>query len=151
VRRRTIRSPLTWLGGLLVVYLAVPVAAFVVRFAGSDNRGFGESGLWGALRVSVVGASISTLLIAVFGIPLAYTLARSPGRLASVVGIVVQLPLALPPLMSGILLIYIVGPYTTLGQLFGGRLTNSLAGVVIADLCGRPFPDHRRPVRLCQR
>ena len=45
----------------------------------------------------------------------------------------VQLPLALPPLMSGILLIYIFGPYTTLGRMFGGRLTNSLAGVVLAQ------------------
>ena len=48
-------------------------------------------------------------------------------------GVAVQLPLALPPLMSGILLIYMVGPYTTLGRLFHGRLTNSLAGVVLAQ------------------
>ena len=32
----------------------------------------------------------------------------------------VQLPLALPPVMSGIVLIYLVGPYTILGQLFDG-------------------------------
>jgi len=130
---RTIRSPLGWLGGLLVVYLVVPVAAFVIRFAGSHDRGFGTPGLWSALRVSVLGASISTALIALFGIPLAYTLARSRGRLSGLVGMAVQLPLALPPLMSGILLIYILGPYTTLGRLFGGRLTNSLAGVVFAQ------------------
>jgi len=133
VKPGTIRSPLTWLGGLLVVYLAVPVAAFLIRFAGSHDRGFGTPGLWGALRVSVTGASIATLLIAAFGIPLAYSLARSRGRLASAVGVAVQLPLALPPLMSGILLIYMVGPYTTLGRLFDGRLTNSLTGVVLAQ------------------
>jgi ABC-type sulfate/molybdate transport systems ATPase subunit/ABC-type molybdate transport system permease subunit len=37
----------------------------------------------------------------------------------------------LPPLMSGILLIYLVGPYTPLGRTFG--LTDSLAGIVIAQ------------------
>jgi len=121
------------LGGLLVVYLVVPVAAFLIRFAGSHDRGFGTPGLWSALRVSVVGASISTALIALFGIPLAYSLARSRSRLSGLVGMAVQLPLALPPLMSGILLIYILGPYTTLGRLFHGRLTNSLAGVVFAQ------------------
>ena len=34
--------------------------------------------------------------------------------------------------MSGIILVYLVGPYTFLGQLFDGHLTNSLTGVVIA-------------------
>ena len=133
VNSRTIRSPFTWLGGLLVVYLAVPVAAFVIRFAGSNNRGFDTPGLWSALRVSIFGASIATALIALLGIPLAYSLARSQSRLAGAVGVAVQLPLALPPLMSGILLIYMVGPYTTLGRLFDGRLTNSLTGVILAQ------------------
>ena len=56
-------------------------------------------------------------------------LARPRGAL---VGLVVQIPLALPPLMSGIVLIYVVGPYTFLGRLFGGRLTDSTTGIVIA-------------------
>jgi len=133
MKQSAIRSPLTWLGGLLVVYLAVPIAAFVVRFARSKNRGFATPGLWSAVRVSVVSASISTALIALLGIPLAYALARHRGWLSTLVGVAVLLPLALPPLMSGILLIYLVGPYTTLGRLFHGGLTNSAAGVVIAQ------------------
>ena len=66
-------------------------------------------------------ATIATALIALFGIPLAYVLARSRGRLASFVGFLVTLPLALPPLMSGILLIYVVGPYTALGTSSAAR------------------------------
>lgn len=122
-----------WLGGLLVVYLAFPLAAFVVRLAGSHDRGFSSPGLWAALRTSAESASVATLLVALFGIPLASWLARSSGKPAAVVGVLVQLPLALPPVMSGILLIYLVGPYTTLGRLFGGRLTDSVAGVVLAQ------------------
>jgi ABC-type sulfate/molybdate transport systems ATPase subunit/ABC-type molybdate transport system permease subunit len=49
------------------------------------------------------------------------------------VGVIVQLPLAVPPLISGILLIYIVGPYTFLGRLSGQRLTETMIGVVIAQ------------------
>jgi molybdate transport system permease protein len=42
--------------------------------------------------------------------------------------------------MSGILLIYLVGPYTFLGQLFDGHLTNSLTGIVLAQtFCAAPF------------
>ena len=42
--------------------------------------------------------------------------------------------------MCGILLIYLVGPYTFLGRLFGGNLTNSLTGIVLAQtFCAAPF------------
>jgi molybdate transport system permease protein len=131
--QRAVRSPLTWLGGLLIVYLGVPVAAFVIRFAGSHNRGFGAPGLGAAVRTSLISASISTLAITVLGVPLAYALARSRGRVATLMGVIVQLPLALPPLMSGILLIYLFGPYTTLGQLFHQQLTGTITGIILAQ------------------
>jgi ABC-type sulfate/molybdate transport systems ATPase subunit/ABC-type sulfate transport system permease component len=133
VDRGVARSPLPWLGGLIVLYLAVPVIAFFVRFAGAQNRGFGNPGLFPSLFVSIESATISLALITLLGVPLAYLLARSKSRTSSIVGLVVQLPLALPPLMSGILLIYLVGPYTYLGQLFNQHLTMSLTGVVLAQ------------------
>jgi ABC-type Fe3+/spermidine/putrescine transport system ATPase subunit/ABC-type sulfate transport system permease component len=135
-----LRSPLSWLGGLIVLYLSVPLVAFAFRFVGSPRRGFHVPGLFPSLFVSVESATISLALITLLGVPLAYVLARSPGRLASLIGLVLLLPLALPPLMSGILLIYLVGPYTFLGQLFDGRLTNSLTGIVLAQtFCAAPF------------
>jgi len=140
VTRGALRSPLPWLGGLIVVYLAVPLIAFAARFLEAPRRGFHVPGLFPSLFVSLESATISLALITLFGVPLAYLLARSRSRLASLVGLVVLLPLALPPLMSGILLIYLVGPYTLLGQLFGGHLTNSLAGIVLAQtFCAAPF------------
>jgi len=104
-----------------------------VRFAGSGDRGFSAPGLWDAVRTSVIAASIATALITVLGVPLAYALARARGRLVAVTGILVQLPLALPPVMSGIVLIYLVGPYTPLGRFFHGALTDSLTGIVLAQ------------------
>jgi ABC-type sulfate/molybdate transport systems ATPase subunit/ABC-type sulfate transport system permease component len=125
--------PLYWLGALLVLYLAYPVAAFIVRVVSGHNAGWSDAGLVSALRVSVEGATISVLIGVLIGIPLAYVLARRPGWLASAVGVIVQLPLAVPPLISGILLIYVVGPYTFLGRLSGQRLTETMIGVVIAQ------------------
>ena len=62
------------------------------------------------------------------------------------------LPLALPPLMSGLLLLYVVGPYTTAGRLFGGRLTDTRARHrARADVRRGPVPDHRRPRGLRRR
>jgi ABC-type Fe3+/spermidine/putrescine transport system ATPase subunit/ABC-type sulfate transport system permease component len=132
--------PIRWLGALLVLYLAYPVGAFVVRIIGGHNEGWNVSGLWPALVVSLEGATISLLLGVVFGIPLAYALARHRGWLSSAVSVVVQFPLAVPPLISGILLIYIVGPYSFLGELFHQDLTQTMYGVVIAmSFVSAPF------------
>ena len=128
------RSPLAWLGGLLAVYLAVPLVAFALRLTGPGQKGFSSPGLWSALRTSVESATIATAVVAVLGIPLAFALERHRGPFVTVVGTLVQLPLALPPVMAGILLIYLIGPYTTMGRLFGGRLTGSVAGVVLAQV-----------------
>jgi molybdate transport system permease protein len=81
----------------------------------------------------LVTASISTVIIALLGVPLAYLLARMRGALGGVLLMLVALPLALPPLISGILLLYLVGPYTALGRLFGGNLTDTRTGIVIAQ------------------
>jgi molybdate transport system permease protein len=129
---RAYRSPLLWLGALLVLYLLYPVAAFLVRLAQSGPLP-STPGLWDSLWISAISATISVALIALLGIPLAYVLARSTGRISRAVGVAVFVPMALPPLMSGILLLFVVGPYTPIGRLFGARLTNTLAGVVIAQ------------------
>ena len=125
MKYRASRSPLTYLGGLLALYLAVPIAAFLYRLAQPGDRGFGESGLWSALWTSVATATVSTVIVTVLGIPLAYWLARTKGPLNWLVGLLVMLPIALPPIMSGLLLIYIVGPYTWLGNVFNDELTGT--------------------------
>ncbi|WP_446666470.1 ATP-binding cassette domain-containing protein [Flexivirga sp. B27] len=130
-RRRS--GPIAALGALLALYLAVPLVAFLIRLAGSDNRGFGQSGLLDAARTSAISATISATIVTVLGVPLAHWMAHSHGVLRRIAGVLVQLPLALPPVMSGIVLVYVVGPYTWLGEHFAGRLTESIAGVVIAQ------------------
>ena len=87
-----------WLGALLVIYLAYPVGAFIYRVATGSNEGWNVPGLWSALRVSVEGATISVMIGVLTGIPLAYVLAHRRGWLSSAVSVVVQLPLAVPPL-----------------------------------------------------
>ncbi len=131
--RGGLRSPLPWLGALLLVYLGGPVAYFLYRFATTQARGFHDAGLFPAFWVSIEGATISTAVVTLAGVPLAYVLARHRGPLTAVLGVWVMLPLALPPVMSGILLVYVLGPYTPIGQFFGGHLTESLTGVVLAQ------------------
>ena len=124
-------SPLPWLGGLLALYLLVPIAAFVVRLAGGASA---APGLGSALLTSLFTATISTVVITVLGTPLAYLLARRRGVIGRLLLALVVLPLALPTLMSGILLLYVVGPFTIPGELFEGRLTDTRAGIILAQI-----------------
>jgi ABC-type Fe3+/spermidine/putrescine transport system ATPase subunit/ABC-type sulfate transport system permease component len=133
VHRDLAKSPLPWLGVVIVAYLAVPIIAFGFRLAAGPVRGFQTPGLFPAFAVSIECATISLAVVTLFGVPLAYLLARPRGVISSLITVIVVIPLALPPLMGGILLIYLVGPYSFIGRHFGGHLTQSIVGIVLAQ------------------
>ncbi len=90
-----------------------------------------------ALRLSIECSLWATALSVLFGVPLAYVLARVafPGR--SVVRALVLLPLVVPPVVGGVGLFYAFGRNGLLGQYlydwFDVQLTFSKAGVVMAE------------------
>ena len=141
-RRRTDRRPaggrgpaaLPWLAGLLALYLIAPLAAGIAAAVTADWRAVDGAALARAMLTSVLSASFATGIIAILGIPLGYLLARRRGRAAAALGFIVQLPLALPPLTSGILLLLLVGYDSPLGRLTGGALTDSFAGIVLSEV-----------------
>ncbi|WP_322094424.1 ABC transporter ATP-binding protein/permease [Paraburkholderia bannensis] len=125
--------PLWWLGALLAVYLCAPFLASIPQIGQADWANVDWHATWSAVGVSAGSASVAALLILVGGVPLGYWLARSQARGVALLGFVVQLPLALPPLTSGILLLFLLGPYSPLGLLFNGALTDSFTGIVLAE------------------
>jgi ABC-type Fe3+/spermidine/putrescine transport system ATPase subunit/ABC-type sulfate transport system permease component len=131
---RHIPAPLPWLAGLLAIYLIAPLIAGAQQAGLADWNSVDTDGLFRASLVSIASATVATLLIALGGIPLGYVLARLPGRMMAAVGFLVQLPLALPPLASGILLLFLVGYSTPIGRLTSGALTDSFAGIVVAEV-----------------
>ncbi|MBW4053321.1 MAG: ATP-binding cassette domain-containing protein [Proteobacteria bacterium] len=130
--RRT-PSPLPLLAGLLAAYLIAPLVAGVLQAASARWQSVEVPALLHACGVSLASASAATVLVALGGIPLGYLLARVPGRAMAVLGFLVQLPLALPPLVSGVLLLFLVGYDTPLGRLTAGALTDSFTGIVLAE------------------
>ena len=128
---------LSWLGLLLAAYLCAPLLACLPQIGLADWRGMDGATLLRALWTSVASASLATCAIALGGIPLGYLLARSRSRRMAFLGFVVQLPLALPPLASGVLLLFLMGPYSPLGSLLGGvlgELTDTFGGIVLAQV-----------------
>jgi len=90
-----------------------------------------------ALRLSIVCSVGATVLALVFGVPLAWVLARTrfPGR--SLVRGVVLLPMVLPPVVGGVALLAAFSRSGTVGgwlyDSFGIQLTFTTAGAVLAE------------------
>lgn len=90
---------------------------------------------------AIVGLSLRVALLAVaatfpLGLALAYALARGRLRARFVVENLVQLPLVLPPVVTGLLLLVAVGPESAVGRALeaatGVRLAFSTGGAVLA-------------------
>ena len=71
---------------------------------------------WQIVKLSVFTASISTLLILPFGVALAWLLARKTWRGKTVVETLVALPLVMPPVATGLILLKLLGRYGPVGQ-----------------------------------
>lgn len=125
-------------GGLLLLYLTFPLLYLFVQVTWSDiASALGSPRAVRALMVSLITSAVSTSIMVVLGVPLGYVLARVPfpGRRA-VIGLVF-VPMVLPPLVGGILLLLLYGPYGLIGAAAEGvglTLVNSLAGIVLAQV-----------------
>jgi molybdate transport system permease protein len=90
-----------------------------------------------ALRLSLVCASLATVVCIVLGVPLAWVLARSdlPGR--SMLRALVTVPLVLPPVVGGVALFTALGRQGIVGrwldEWFGVTLPFTTAAVVVAE------------------
>lgn len=90
--------------------------------------------IWLTLKL----ASLTTLLLLLFGTPIAWWLARTRSRLKGPIGAVVALPLVLPPSVLGFYLLIAMGPHGFVGQLTQslglGTLPFTFAGLVVASV-----------------
>ncbi|HET7831374.1 MAG TPA: ABC transporter permease [Gallionella sp.] len=93
--------------------------------------------LWAALKISFVTSSISTLIVIVFGGVLAFILARYQFRGKMIVDTLVDLPMVLPPMVTGIALLILFGRNGPVGSWLAERdmaLTFTAIAVVIAQV-----------------
>jgi molybdate transport system permease protein len=138
--RRSLDRPPVLLVALAVLGLSiffVPLVALVVRTPWSRLPELLSSDLVAeASKLSLLSSLAATLLAALFGVPLAWVLARKrfPGR--SLVRGLVLLPLVLPPVVGGVALLLALGRRGVIGeplnQLTGLVLPFSIWGVVLS-------------------
>jgi len=121
-----------------VGFLLLPLVGLVIRAPWrSLYRVLAESQVIGALRLSLVSASAATVLSLLFGVPLAWVLARARFRGRGLLRALVTLPLVLPPVVGGVALLLAFGRRGVVGQYldawFGFSLPFTTLGVVVAE------------------
>jgi molybdate transport system permease protein len=137
VRRRP-PLPVVIAAGVAVAFFVLPLVGLVRRASWStlvDDLSSPDSR--SALRLSLVCSLSATALSVLFGMPLAWVLARVPFPGRALVRGLVLLPLVLPPVVGGVALLSafsrrgIVGEY--LYDWFGIQLTFTTAGAILAE------------------
>lgn len=125
------------LSGLLLVYLLLPLAGLAPYLSLAAVRSWLHAEVLSALAVSTAASTMAIVVLSLLGVPLAYLLARRdfPGK--GLVNLLVQIPLAVPPVVSGILLLMVFGPYAPVGSWLashGFLMTDSLLAITAAQL-----------------
>jgi len=131
-------APVLGLAAVAVAFFALPLVGLLWRAPWSSAWRYltGDAALT-ALRLSLVCSLWATALSVLFGVPLAWVLARVafPGR--GLVRALCTLSMVLPPVVGGVALFFALGRRGLVGQhladLFGLRLPFTTAGVVVAQ------------------
>ncbi len=94
--------------------------------------------IWTAIRLTIVLAATTTLVLLVVGTPIAWWLARSHTWWKEGIATVVALPLVLPPTVLGFYLLLLLGPHGAVGRLIAAAgwsaLPFSFGGLVVGSM-----------------
>src|SRR3984885_12438313 len=94
------------LGGGYVLLIVAMVAAEIGYARVADfSRIFADENIRFAIRLSVISASISTILALWVSVPIAYLMSRSDFRGKQLVDAIIDIPIVLPPLVVGLCLL----------------------------------------------
>ena len=124
--------------GLALLFLVLPLTALIVRAPWSTMpQRLAQEEVLTALRLSLVCASLATVICVVLGIPLAWLLARVEFRGRKLVRALVTVPLVLPPVVGGVALLMALGRRGLVGQYlwnwFGYQIPFTTTAVVLAE------------------
>lgn len=126
------------LGGLLLLDLLLPIINLLLHANWPEwISSLMQPAARDAVKVSLIASAIATLLMTLLGVPLAYVLARAHLPFKRLWISLVFLPMVVPDLAGGILLLQLYGPYGSIGQPMSLRnfeLTNNIAGIVLSQL-----------------
>lgn len=130
-------------GWFHVTFMAFGVAAFglllfpIVCFILLDSpqtilETFAQSEVGLALKTSLVSATVCTVVVLLFGVPLAYGMARTRFRGKALLETAIDLPILIPQSAVGVAFLWVVGSKGILGGVLS--VPGTLLGVILAQM-----------------
>ena len=137
--RHGVLTVLAALGGsLLLIFLAAPLIELIAVGGAAGVTGISrDAELRSALALTVITATVATIVGVTGGTPIAYVLSRFEFRGRALIAAVLDLPLLIPHPVAGIALLLVLGRDSAAGQValsFGMRIVGSPVGIVCAML-----------------
>jgi molybdate transport system permease protein len=124
-------------GGALLLFLVIPLGVLLLQALEADLwQQVQQPMVWQALRLSLITATLSTLITLICGTPLAYALARRKLRARSVIETLLDLPIVLPPAVAGLALLLTFGRRGLFGpllEMLGVSVPFTTLAVVLAQ------------------
>jgi molybdate transport system permease protein len=122
----------------IVVFFVLPLAGLLWRTPWRQiGPVLGDANARDALRISLICSLSATALSVLFGVPIAWILARIDFKGRGVVRALALLPLVLPPVVGGVALFYAFGRRGLIGQWldswFGIRLPFTIWAAILAE------------------
>jgi sulfate transport system permease protein len=130
-------AALIYLGGMIALPLSAVITKGFAHGLDSFRSAMAAPGAVSAIRLTIITALAAAFVNAVFGTLLSYVLVRYrfPGR--GVLSAVVDLPFAIPTLVTGVMLVALYGPASPVGgwlEAHGVHIVFAPLGVLLALL-----------------
>ncbi|MDD3168954.1 MAG: ABC transporter permease [Eubacteriales bacterium] len=120
---------------ILFIFMLSALANIIWKGVGGLVQSIASQEIQFAIRLSLLTSVTSTLICLVFALPVAYGLERFkiPGR--KLINVILNIPLALPPLVSGValLLLFASTPFGAKLAEHGLRFVFSVNGIILAQ------------------
>jgi molybdate/tungstate transport system permease protein len=125
------------LAGVVWLILLGPLGSLLSHLSvGSISRAIRAPGALGPLVTSLEASAVALLALVLLGTPLAWMLARGRMPFAGLFQVGLLVPLLMPPLVIGLLLIFLVGPLTPIGNFlahFHMSASDTFLALVLAE------------------
>lgn len=139
----SLRRSVSWFKGSLILLSWVVIFFFFLVFTGlilwpepdALLRALTSDEIQFAIRLSLITSCISTIICALIALPVAYSLSRYRFPASGLLGLIISLPLSLPPLVAGIALLIFFGPSIT-GNFFryiGVDIIYTTGAIIVAQ------------------
>ena len=126
------------MGSFAVLFILIPLVTMILsEDPGAVVANLQDSEVLGSIFTSAYCALIATIIALIFGIPLAYTLARNDFKGKGFIEAIIDIPIVIPHTVTGIALLTVFAPHGILGMPFGKigiSFVDAMPGIIVAML-----------------